>query len=447
MSAHIVSLDIKSFPGADTQLCPLKNGFSMRTFIFLFTAFLAISCGSTIPGDSDMKSSKLLLKLLNSDSQAFKTVMQSPESYRLQILYTQIDRDKENNPTFTSHSFGVQSERYFYPASTVKLPAAALALEKLNRLNIPGLSKYTPLEIGIAYEGQETVKEDPSALNGKPSIANYIKKILLVSDNDAYNRLFEFIGQRQLTESMLAKGYNDSKIIRRLSVAASPEQNRITNPFKFYNGDSVIYDQPIVENPEQYVIDMLEVKQGIGYMKGGKLVNEPINFSNSNYYGLADQQAQLRALMFPEATPESQRFDLSEEDYRFLYKYMSMLPFESRNPTYSPRSNYYDSYVKYVMFGDNKEPLPDHIRIYNKVGQAYGYLIDNAYVADFKNNVEFLLSVVIQVNENKIYNDNNYEYDQIGLPFIAELGRVIYQHELKRERFVKPDLSRFAVHP
>ncbi|MEL6822962.1 MAG: serine hydrolase, partial [Calditrichota bacterium] len=320
----------------------------MRIFILLLIALLAINCSSTIPGDSDMNSSKLLMKLLKSDSEAFKNVMQDPNAYRLQILYTQIDRDNKNNPIFTSHGFGVQSERYFYPASTVKLPAAALALEKLNRLNIPGLGKYTPLEIGIAYEGQTEVTEDPSAFNGKPSIANYIKKILLVSDNDAYNRLFEFIGQRQFTESMLAKGYSDSKIIRRLSVAASPEQNRITNPFKFFNGDSIIYDQSVVENPEQYTIDMLEVKQGTGYMKGGKLVNEPINFSNSNYYGIADQQAVLKALMFPEATPESQRFDLSEEDYRFLYKYMSMLPFESRKPTYAPRSDYFDSYVGIV---------------------------------------------------------------------------------------------------
>lgn len=394
-----------------------------------------------------MKSSRLLQKLLNSDAEAFKTVMQNPDAYRLQILYTQINRDSENNPTFTSHGFGVQSDRYFYPASTVKLPAAALALEKLNRLNIPGLGKYTPLEIGIAYEGQNVVKEDPSAFNGKPSIANYIKKILLVSDNDAYNRLFEFIGQRPFTESMHAKGYSDSRIIRRLSVAASPEQNRITNPFKFYNGSSVIYTQSVAENPELYTIDMPETKQGIGYMKGGKLVNEPINFSNSNYYALTDQQEVLKALLFPEVTPESQRFNLTEADYQFLYKYMSMLPFESRNPTYSPRGDYFDSYVKYIMYGDSKEPLPDHIRIYNKVGQAYGYLIDNAYVADFKNNVEFMLGIVIQVNENKIYNDNNYEYDQIGLPFIAELGRVIYQHELKRERSVTPDLSRFNVHP
>ncbi len=393
-----------------------------------------------------MNSSNLLQQLLKSDSEVFKTVLKDPNAYRLQILYTQIDRNAENTPQFTSHAFGVQTDRYFYPASTVKLPAAALALEKINRLNIDGLTKYSPLEIGVAYDGQSPVLEDASAENGKPSLANYIKKILLVSDNDAYNRLFEFIGQQQFTENMIAKSYTDTKIIRRLSVAATPEQNRLTNPFKFFNGQSVIYNQPREENPEQYAIDMPDMRQGIGYMSGGELVNEPIDFTNSNYYAVPDQQAVLKALLFPEATPESQRFDLTEEDYRFLYRYMSMLPYESRNPTYADRNEYFDSYAKYIMFGDSKENIPTNIRVFNKVGQAYGYLIDNAYVADFENNVEFLLTVVIQVNENRIYNDNNYEYEEAGVPFLAELGRAIYNHELKRKRTHAPDLSRFMVH-
>jgi len=421
----------------------------MRFFtipLFLLIFFILTGCSSSIPGETNMNSSNLLQQLLKSDSEVFKTVLKDPNAYRLQILYTQIDRDAENNPQFTSHAFGVQTDHYFYPASTVKLPAAALALEKINRLNINGLTKYSPLQINIAYDGQSPVMEDASAENGKPSLANYIKKILLVSDNDAYNRLFEFIGQRQFTESMVAKSYTDTKIIRRLSVAATPKQNRLTNPFKFYNGQSVIYDQPLEKNSEHYSIDMPDVRQGIGYMSGGKLVNEPIDFTNSNYYAVPDQQAVLKALLFPKAIPESQRFDLTEEDYRFLYRYMSMLPYESRNPTYADRKEYFDSYVKYIMFGDSKENMPKNIRVFNKVGQAYGYLIDNAYVADFENKVEFLLTVVIQVNDNRIYNDNNYEYEETGVPFLAELGRAIYNHELKRKRTHAPDLSRFMVH-
>ena len=31
----------------------------------------------------------------------------------------------------------------------------------------------------------------------------------------------------------------------------------------------------------------------------------------------------------------------------------------------------------------------------------------------------------MKVNENQIYNDNNYEYEEISIPFFAEFGREI----------------------
>jgi hypothetical protein len=40
--------------------------------------------------------------------------------------------------------------------------------------------------------GQTPVYNDPTTPDGKPTIEHYIKKILMVSDNDAYNRLYEF---------------------------------------------------------------------------------------------------------------------------------------------------------------------------------------------------------------------------------------------------------------
>ena len=141
--------------------------------------------------------------------------------------------------------------------------------------------------------------------------------------------------------------------------------------------------------------------------------------------------------------PEEQRFRLSDDDLRFLYRYMSMLPRESTEPAYPDREAHYDSYVKFLLFGSSKEPMPTHIRIFNKVGGAYGYLIDNAYVVDFEAGVEFLLTAVVQVNANGIYNDDTYEYDEVGYPFLARLGEAVYRHELGRDRPRRPDLSRF----
>ncbi|MDX5435733.1 MAG: hypothetical protein LPK03_00960, partial [Pontibacter sp.] len=90
--------------------------------------------------------------------------------------------------------------------------------------------------------------------------------------------------------------------------------------------------------------------------------------------------------------------------------------------------------------------LPEHIRIFNKVGNAYGYMIDNAYIVDFENQVEFLLSAVILANEAMVFNSDDYQYETVALPFLAKLGRAVYEHELQRKRRFKPDLQRYQVH-
>ena len=71
-------------------------------------------------------------------------------------------------------------------------------------------------------------------------------------------------------------------------------------------------------------------------------------------------------------------------------------------------------------------------------------MTDNAYVVDFANGVEFLLTATVLVNANGIFGDGEYEYDELGFSFLAELGRVIYDYELGRERPRQPDLGNLA---
>jgi hypothetical protein len=158
-------------------------------------------------------------QLLLSQPKRFATVTADPDKFRVQIIYTRIVRDAANRPSFTSHTYGVDAARYFYPASTVKLPAALLALEKVNDLAIPGLTRDTAMLTGVASDWQTPALADPSSPTGLPSIGHYIRKILLVSDNDAFNRLYEFIGQQALNESLHEKGYRNTRIFHRLEVA------------------------------------------------------------------------------------------------------------------------------------------------------------------------------------------------------------------------------------
>ncbi|MFN2459033.1 MAG: hypothetical protein ABR502_12600, partial [Chitinophagaceae bacterium] len=132
------------------------------------------------------------------------------------------------------------------------------------------------------------------------------------------------------------------------------------------------------------------------------------------------------------------------EDYKLLHKYMSMMPRESLFPQYD--STYNDAYVKFLLYGGSGEIQNSDIRIFNKVGDAYGFLTDVAYVVDYKNKVEFFLSATIYCNTDEIFNDDKYDYEAIGFPFMKNLGQVIYNYELQRQKKNVPDLSAFRIY-
>ena len=185
------------------------------------------------------------------------------------------------------------------------------------------------------------------------------------------------------------------------------------------------------------------VRKGVGYYKNDTLIHEPFDFSYKNFYPLEEQQKLLRALIFPRSVSARRRFNIAEDDRKFVLKYMSQLPTETTFPAYFSDTTYFPAYSKFLMFGNKKGSIPPTLRIFNKTGDAYGYLIDNAYIIDFKDNVEFLLSAVIHANTDGIYGDDKYEYITLGYPFMRNLGQLIYRHEMKRVRLKKPDLGEF----
>jgi len=405
-------------------------------YIFLSALlFLSLSCP---PKDLNQ-----LNKIFEKHQATLGAVLDNADEYEVQIRYTQINRDKNNFPSFETFDYRVDPNQYFYPASTVKMPVAFLAIEKINHVILnahPDLSIHTPMQIDSVRAPQTAVKVDTSSANDLPSIAHYVKKIFAVSDNDAFNRLFEFVGRKSINESLKAKGINHSKIMHRLSVSGF--DNRYTNPVSFYNKDELYFTQEEQFDKTIYPNIYNNTIKGVAHLAGDKIVNQPFDFSQKNGFSIPDLEAVMKAVIFPEATPVEQRFDLTESDYKYLYHVMSALPREHEHPYYD-REEYYDGYVKFFLYGDTKKTIPNHIRIFNKVGYAYGYLTDCAYIVDFENKIEFLLTATVHVNKNKTYNDGVYEYDDIGIPFLANLGRAVYEYELNRDRDVVPDLSRY----
>ena len=191
-----------------------------------------------------------------------------------------------------------------------------------------------------------------------------------------------------------------------------------------------------------FVYAIKDIRIGKGFIKGGSLINEPFDFSIKNRISLQSLHMILRSVIFPKAMPKHQRFGLTKDDYLFLQRYMSMQPRESKFPSYDT-SEYWNNYVKMILFGVEKNEPDPSIRIFSKSGWSYGFLTDAVYIADFKNNIEFMVSATIYCNEDGILNDDKYDYRKVGYPFMKHLGEVLHTYELQRKRKHKPDLSEF----
>jgi Beta-lactamase enzyme family len=368
-----------------------------------------------------------------------KKVLSSPNAFRLQLVYTQIDRDQNGIPRFTNHTLYADAENYFNPASMVKMPLAFLAMEKLHELNQSGVNKFTSMQFDSNYQRQVAMYADSSAQNKKPSIAHFIKRAFLISENDPYNRLYQFVGQGPTNQKLLAKGYSSTKITRQF-MGYTEDQNRHTNGIHFMNEKGL----PILKLDPQYNKDSFQFGQPIlignaHWNSKDEVVKGPFDFTRHNNISLIDMQKMLQSVLFPASVPEQNRFNMSEADRLFLLQYLSQYPSETDYPKYDS-THFYDSYVKF-FFQDSTHSMPKHIRVFNKVGWAYGFLTDVSYVLDTKNNIDYMLSATIYVNSDGVVNDSKYDEATVGFPFLNTIGTAFYQYDLERPRKFKPILK------
>lgn len=418
----------------------------MRTFFF---ACLIVATASLIgqaageasrPTHSSSTRPTSLEEIIARGKADFGPWASDPERYDIQVLYTEIDRRADGTVGLTTHRWGTDKiADYFYPASTVKLPAAILALQRINELGVSGLNPQTPLFHGTgtapAAAPQTAVRADSSSATGLPTVENYVRKILLVSDNDAYNRLFEWLGPTYMNDALHRVGIRGGRLQHRVGVGGfDTETHAWLNPVKFVNGYEVPFQ--VGERHDGYYDPLPEIKRqhrGAGYLDGeGVRVDRPFDFSHKNYLSVHNLHDIVLRVTVPEAVPAAQRFRLDSADYALLQTSMGQRPRESGSPRYDKP----DNYVKFWLYGDQPEAtlIPDGLRILNKVGWAYGFLTDAAYVNDAESGAEFILVGTIHVNKNRIFNDGVYEYEEVGLPFFGELGRAVLDYERRKKR-------------
>ena len=347
-----------------------------------------------------------------------KEIIKEKEDYEIQILLTKIDQ-YNSKVDFQEYKYQLDDNKYFYPASTIKLPIVVLTLKKINELRSKGSEITLKSKIILNY------KDDYSELVIRDSITsfqNLIADVFLVSDNSASNILIDFIGYNYFNHEMENAGFDKTYL------------NHKFNPDPYVNSTWQIsdLDNNIISsiNDNQKIIKADEKTNGLEkgerrYFKG-EILDESLNFSEKNRSSITDMHNLIKYIFYPEIFDSTNTFNLNVEDYDFLRYWMSRFTYEDIGEKFIGDEKFFETYNKFFIHGDEQSVSNEQIRVYNKIGQAYGTSIDNGLIKNYQDNIEFILTATIYTNKNKVINDNLYEYDDIAVPFLAKLSRAIY---------------------
>lgn len=354
-------------------------------------------------------------------SLVLREVFSHPEDYKLKVILTQIATDKKGKKHQTTWSFRDTINEYLYPASIVKIPIALSTLQFINEHT--GLDPSDILIDSSSYIKERAINDD-------------LMLMLSASDNAAFNRLYNLAGPKYLNVSLLKKGYLNTYLIHRFErgeadyhqTALPTRTVSTTRKTTFEHSKNSMYC--LIKHA------MSDSLVGIGYYQGDSLIQQPKSFRFHNYVDIRDVHDMIISIRYPNLSKQKP-FNISEQQREMLIKNLSIGPLHPNTTEYSDTSIFHPNSLRFILFGADKEVKYPNIIYFNKSAMAYGTLGDCSYLYDKDSGAEFFLSIFMYVNKDGILNDDKYDYNAIGLPFMKRLGEVIYQ-EIKNCRTNTP---------
>jgi len=349
----------------------------------------------------------LVDQLLSGGGAALKTVLASPETYRFQVLYAIVHEGPK--PTIERHAYRVDAE-YFFPASSMKMPITLAAYDRLAMLRKPALTRDATLRFG----------QDVTT-----TLARETTRALIVSDNTCANRLLSFVGHREVHETLFSLGLASARVHHGFS-----DNDPIETSPKI---DVVVGGNVVDEIPARKSDLVLPPTQATGLAIGtaaivdGRRVEGPMSFAEKNAMKLRDLQDTLIRIMRPDLLPGTPPDAASKDDLAYVRKTLGTLPSESGLAGFD-RNVVADYQLIPFLRGIERVKPRAKIEIHSKVGQAFGFLIGNAYVVDKESGKSFFLIASVYANPDGVMNDDQYAYDTISFPALADVGEVFSRH-------------------
>jgi hypothetical protein len=366
----------------------------------------------------------------------FDAVLDDPARHRFQILVTEVRPGANDGdpPQWIEHGWRVDAE-YVYPASAIKTFASLAALRRLQALRSDHgkrLNVDTPLAFCSGDRQRCRTDTDESNVEaGTITLRHELRKMQLVSNNTAFNRLSQFVGMDALNRDIRGLGFDSFRLLHPLwtsQTADDPVDARVE--LRPTRGKPVVIPTRPRETPHLPApFDDMQIGRAYIDDADRQRVDEPMDFSVKNYVSVRDFHRLTMAIartavperVFPEDVPE---LGLDDAHARLLRRAMEQDPLESENPVYEDPEKTSMRY-KPLLRGLVELRDPKRVRYLNKAGRAYGFHLENAWIRDRKSKVELFVTMVIYVNDDDVLNDDRYGYDATSKPLLTALGEAL----------------------
>ena len=345
-------------------------------------------------------------------------VMSDPRERRLQLV-ARFFETPSAPPRRVSYR---EDAEYFYPASAIKLFASLAALRWWSEeREARGLTLDTPLR----YCTPRCRGRDRSNVEGgRITLRHELRKLHLVSSNEAFNRVYDLVGHERLHRELLPF-FPSLRVHHRLNTFEDAE-TCLSSPAIEVLGAQGRWRIPQRRSGLQLAPHPVSARQRVGDRSVDphqrEIVEEPLDFSLKNGIRLEDFQQALLSLYRPRHAAHP-RFaaGIYRPWLNALRGMMEEDPLRSENPRYRARSQS-ELRFKPLLQGLLQRRQRAQLRYSNKAGKAYGFHIENAYIEDQESGRSVFITIGLYVNSDRTLNNNRYEYRRESIPLFQAVG-------------------------
>ena len=377
----------------------------------LFTTFVILFAKITIGQSVISHDASDLLRIIKGKESVVDQVLANPAKYHLQINFTAVEEDQDK---IKLNDYSLYKDKYYYhPASLIKFPLALISLEMLTQFQEQyGVDLQTPIQ-------NKTCSCDFGTDNyvnhlKQPNLDHLYKEMLIMSNNEAYNFFYDFVGPTYFNKRMKELNIPNILLRNRFYPGCAGIASK-THGGIYFMKDSINSSYSI-----NCQTDTLQDNTQNIYM------NDPTALTH-NVVSLSSLHQLMIQLFYPSFYKQDQTLKISEANLNYFKTTISSYPNSLLD--YAAYPNHYHKYLIPSHLINNKDSA---IKVYSKNGNAGGYISDVMFFTDEKSKVKYFLSVSMYNATTKYYYRRRAHYTSPGLDFFRQLSKILYNYEKEK---------------